>query len=114
VVANSIYNVDPESFSDEESHILKAASAFLTPSKYFIVLGILHSIYPFLSNYFKFSFAKPGAEKFFINLMNNAIDYREKRNIKAIDFLEHLMALKKKKEISGKVEAGMSKNRNAG
>jgi hypothetical protein len=100
-VANSIYNVDPESFGKEESHILTAASAFLAPSKKHIILGMVHSLYPFLAKYFKFSFARPGAEHFFMTLMNNAIEYREKRNIKAIDFLEHLITLKKKKEISG-------------
>ncbi|MGL5405341.1 MAG: hypothetical protein ACRDAX_00835 [Propionibacteriaceae bacterium] len=102
VVSNSIYNVDPESFGVEESEILKTSSAFLAPSSRFRIISMLNTIYPFTNRFLKFSFAQPGALKFFMDLMNDAIKYREERNIKAMDFLEYLIGLKKKKEISGK------------
>lgn len=63
---------------------------------------MLATVYPFMNKYLKRSFTKDGSEYFFMDLMNKAIEYREKNNIKSADLLEHLINLRRKKEISGK------------
>jgi hypothetical protein len=101
VVSNSIYNVEPESFEGKESEILKTSQQFLKPSKRFLVILILTTIYPFLSRFIKFGLSSPGAEQFFIDLMDKAIKFREESKIQRMDYLDHLVGLKRKKEISG-------------
>lgn len=102
VVSNSIYNVDPKSFeSGEESEILTKSQAFMAPSKQFIVKMMLTTIYPFLSKFLKFNFSSPDADKFYIELMNQAVKFREENKIQRPDYLDYLMNLKIKKEISG-------------
>jgi hypothetical protein len=103
IVSNSIYNVDPKSFEGQESEILKVSQSILLPTKKFMIYMMLNSIYPFLSKFLKFTFTQPGAEKFFIELMDNAIKYREESKIQRMDYLDHLVNLKKKKEISGEI-----------
>lgn len=65
---------------------------------------MLHSIYPAISKWIKFSFEVGGSTDFFIGLMKNAMDHREKSDVHPDDYLEHLMNLKKKKEISGQLD----------
>lgn len=101
IVSTSIYNVDPKSFEGKESEILKMSQSFLLPSKKMIIIMMITTIYPFLKKWFKFSLTKPGAQEFFADLMNSAMKHRETNNIKTADFLDHLVTLKKKKEIDG-------------
>lgn len=76
---------------------------FAAPSKKLMIFMMLRTIYPFLSKYLKFGFSQPGAEKFFIELMDKAMKHRITSNIQRVDYLDHLLTLKKKKEISGEV-----------
>lgn len=103
IVSNSIYNVDPRSFEGEESDILKAGQSITSPSKRFMIMMMLRTVYPFLKPYLKINFTKPGAVEFFVDLMDKAMKHRESHNIQTGDYLEYLMNLKKKKEISGKI-----------
>jgi hypothetical protein len=103
IVSTSIYNVDPKTFEGQESEILKTSQMFATPTKKFMILLMLNTLYPFLSKYLKFSFSQPGAENFFIELMDRAIKYRDENNIKSADYLDHLMNLRNRKEISGQL-----------
>lgn len=101
VVSNSIYNVDPKSFEGQESEILKTSQEILAPTKKFIISQMLKTVYPFLGRFLKLKFGKAGVEKFFVDLMDNAVKNREQSKVQRADFLDHLMNLKNKKEISG-------------
>jgi hypothetical protein len=101
IVSTSIFNVDPKTFEGQESEILKRSQNFTTPTKRFMILIMLNTLYPFLSEYLKLSFAQPGAENFFIELIDRAIKYREENNIKCADYLDHLMNLRNRNEIFG-------------
>lgn len=70
-----------------------------------MIAMMLTTIYPFLSKYLKYGFSQPGAEQFFIDLMEHAVKQREESKIKRVDYLDHLMNLKSKKEISGECKA---------
>lgn len=69
-----------------------------------MVIMLLRTLYPFLGRWLKFSFSRPGAENFFIELMSKAMKHREETKIQRIDYLDHLMNLKNKKEISGEAK----------
>lgn len=66
-------------------------------------ISLLYTIYPFLSKYLKYSFAKPGSEKYYIDLIYQAIQYREENKIERLDYLDYLINLKRRKEISGRL-----------
>ncbi|KAG5669104.1 hypothetical protein PVAND_017001 [Polypedilum vanderplanki] len=100
VVSNSIYNIDPKTFEGGESELLKVAQKFLAPSKKFMFIFMLNSLYPFLLKHYKFSFSQPGSQKFFFDLMDNSIKHREASGVKCMDYLDHLLTLKQKREIS--------------
>lgn len=68
------------------------------------MIMMLNTMYPFLEKFVKFSFSKPGAEKFFSDLMVQAIKYREDNKIQRSDYLDYLINLKNKKAISGEVQ----------
>lgn len=104
IVSNSIYNVDPKTFEGQESEILKKGRMFTAPSMRMLIVMTLTKIYPFLSKHLKFGFSQPGAENFFIDLMSDAIKNRERNKIKRVDYLDHLINLKNKKQITGKCE----------
>lgn len=81
--------------------MLETSQKLTAPSKRVIIISMLTTIYPFLSKYLKHSFAGADAAEYYMNLMNQAMQRREESKIQRIDYLDHLMNLKKKKEISG-------------
>lgn len=101
VVSSSIYAVDAQSFTGGESDIVKKCQVLLVPSKVFHIKQLMSSVYPFLSKYLKVSFCQPETQKFFTDLMDDAINRRTENDIHQNDYLEHLINLRKKKEISG-------------
>lgn len=71
------------------------------PTKKFMISALLKTMYPFLNNIIKVRFGQPGVDQFFIELMQQAIKHREEHKTQRIDYLDHLITLKNKKEISG-------------
>lgn len=69
-----------------------------------MIAQMLTTIYPFLSKFVKLRLTTPEAMNFFIDLMSNALKYRQENKIQRIDYLDHLINLKNKKEISGQFQ----------
>ena len=109
VVSNSIYNVDSGCFEGKESEVLETSQKLTAPNKRFMIISMLTTIYPFLCKYLKFSFSRPGAENYYIDLMNEAMQKREESKVQRVDYLDHLMNLKRKKEISGQFSIDLMK-----
>jgi cytochrome P450 len=65
-----------------------------------IIMMTIISIYAFIGRFYKLKFTKDDAEKFFIDLMKQAMEYREVNKVQRADYLDHLLNLKAKKEIS--------------
>lgn len=101
IVSNSIYNIDSTCFEEEEPEILKVSLKLLAPPKNIVILMSLTSIYPFLSRWLKLSFSGKAAAEYFTKLMDQALEFRLKNKIQRIDYLDHLLNLRNKKEISG-------------
>lgn len=100
-VSSSIYNVDPKSFESDKCEFMKKSQEFLSPSKRLVFVMLLTTVYPFMGKFLKMSFSRQGATEFFTEIMKQAIKYREESNFKRADYLEHLTALRKQKDISG-------------
>lgn len=69
-----------------------------TPFMYMVYM--LYSVIPSLMKIYKIKMVSKEIEEFFTNLMKEALDYREKNNITRNDYLEYLIELKKKKQIT--------------
>jgi hypothetical protein len=58
------------------------------------------SFIPFIQSFWKIQITKLDVEKFFINLTNQAIDYREKSGLTQTDFLQQMIETKEKKNLN--------------
>ena len=99
VVSNAIFGVDAESFTKDKAEIREMGRKLMAPSgllilKMFLVAGI-----PILKKVISMRFIKEDIEKFFIDLMKQALQYRKDNNVQREDFLDFLIQLRKKKGI---------------
>ena len=99
VVSNAIFGVDAQSFTKDKAEIREMGRKLMTPSgllilKMFLVAGI-----PILKKVISMRFIKEDIEKFFIDLMKQALQYRKDNNVQREDFLDFLIQLRKKKGI---------------
>lgn len=99
VVCNAIFGIDAQSFTKEKSEIREMGRRLMAPSGIFIMKMFLVGAIPALKKLISMRFTAIDIEKFFVNLMDQALTYREKNNVQREDFLDHLIQLRKKKEI---------------
>ena len=100
VVSSCVYSANAESFTNENSEILAMGRKLMAPTGTFIFLMFLLGAVPILKRFIKLTFVQQDVQLFFIDLMNQAIKYRENNNISREDFVDHLIWLKNKKNIS--------------
>ena len=99
VVSNCIFAVDAESFTRENSEIRANGRRLTVPSLKIILSFILLSFFPFLKKIVNFPVVPKDLEQFFVNLMDQALKYREESKTDRDDYLGYLISLKKKKQI---------------
>lgn len=97
VVAKAIYGIDAKSFTDESGEIREIVRRLFDPSGAFILKMFVASAIPILKKVMSMRFTPVEIEQFFIKLMKDSIDYREKNNVKREDFLDYLLQLRSKK-----------------
>lgn len=100
VVSSCIFNADAQSFVKENPEIREAGKKLLDFDGVLQIKMIILSIFPFLAKIWKLRFVKKELESFFINLMVQAIELREKSKINREDYLAYLISLRNKKQIS--------------
>ena len=100
VVSDSMYGLDAKAFEKRESEILIISSSFLKPRSNLRMNQVLTSIYPFLNKFRKIISTQLGSVEFFTKIMENAINKRSESKIVKGDYLEYLMNLTNKKEIT--------------
>lgn len=69
-------------------------------SPFLIVMFVLYSLFPSLTKLYKTKMVKKEVEDFFTDLMYQAVEQREKSQIKRDDYLEFLINMRKKKQFS--------------
>lgn len=100
VVSSCIFAADAQSFTKEKAEIREMGRKLLEPNFQVVLMFLLIGIMPALKKIIKISFVPKDIERFFTNLMENAVNYREKNNEKRVDYLDHLISLRSKKQLS--------------
>jgi cytochrome P450 len=100
VVSSCIFNADAESFTKEKPVIREMGKRIFQMTPYLIFMFMLYAFFPFLSKIKKIKFVPKDVEEFFINLIGQAVEQREKDKIQRDDYLAYLLTLRGKKELS--------------
>lgn len=99
VVSNAIFGIDAQSFIKENAEIRERGRQLMATNAWFMVKMFLVAAIPFLKKVFSVRFVSIDNEKFFIDLMKQALKYRKENNVQREDFLDFLIQLRKKKEL---------------
>lgn len=99
VVSNCIFGIDAESFSKENPEIREMGRRLLAPAGTTLFKMFVLESFPALKKFFKIQFLPTDVSQFFVDLMKQALKYREENNIHREDFLDHVIHLREKKNI---------------
>uniref|UniRef100_A0A8D8FRG5 Probable cytochrome P450 28a5 n=2 Tax=Culex pipiens TaxID=7175 RepID=A0A8D8FRG5_CULPI len=100
VVASCIFGTEGGSFTAEESEIRETSKALLNQTFMFVVITAVQSIAPFVRRFVKLSLIPKRIEDFFVGLMAEAIRTRKASGTRQSDYLDYLIGLQEKKDIS--------------
>uniref|UniRef100_A0A182JAM5 Uncharacterized protein n=1 Tax=Anopheles atroparvus TaxID=41427 RepID=A0A182JAM5_ANOAO len=100
VVSSCIFAADAQSFTKEKAEIREMGRKLLEPNFQILLMFLVMGIVPALKKYIPISFVPKPIEQFFTRLMDDAVAYREKNNVKRVDYLDHLISLKARKQLS--------------
>lgn len=102
VVSLAIFGIDAQSFTKENPEIREMGRKLMSPSGLFILKMFVLSAFPFLKAFINAKFTTVDVEKFFANLMDQALHYRIDNKVQREDFLDYLIQIRDKKEKVGK------------
>lgn len=100
VVSNCVFAINAESFSKEKPEIREMGRRIMDFNFMAQLVFALTTFFPVIKKFYKFTFIPREVEEFFIRIMKDAIRHREQNNIVRNDYLDHLLSLKEKKQIS--------------
>lgn len=100
VVSSCIFACDAQSFTSEKPEIREQGRKLMEQSFSSFLIIIFITNFPTLAKLFQIGIVSKSMEKFFTDLMKKAILHREASEINRVDYLDFLMSLRNKKEIS--------------
>jgi cytochrome P450 len=100
VVSSCAFGLDAQSFTTENPKIKEMGQKILKPSLRQILVFLLVAIIPSFMKLLKVGLVPKDVEKFFVQIMEDAIKYRKDNKIDRNDYLEYLINLKNKKELT--------------
>ncbi|XP_053691413.1 probable cytochrome P450 28d1 [Sabethes cyaneus] len=100
VVSNCIFAIDAQSFKKDKPEIREMGRKIMEFNFSAQFAMIMLTFFPAIKRFYKFSFVRKEVEDFFIRIMTDAIRYRKQNNIVRNDYLDHLLTLEEKKQIS--------------
>lgn len=100
VVSSCIFAADAQSFTKEKAEIREMGRKLLEPNVKIVIMFLLIGLVPALKKIIPIAFVPKPIEQFFTKLMEDAVAYREQNNIKRVDYLDHLISLKGRKQLS--------------
>lgn len=100
VVSSCIFGTDAKSFTDENAIIRKMGTNLLSSNWKTAVYFILSFIFPIIKKYWKMPLVGKEIEQFFIDMMDEAVSYRQNNQIDRADYLSYLIQIKEKKNLS--------------
>jgi cytochrome P450 len=107
-VSNCIFGIEANAFQKEESQLKKMSARLFKPSAKTILNFTLVSIIPQLKKFLKIQFVADDVNDFFMNLLDQAVKFRSSNKAIREDYLDYLMTLQKKKDLSNTALAGHS------
>lgn len=100
VVSNSIFAIDAQSFSKDKPEIREMGRRIMDFNFSAQVILMITTFLPSIKKFHKFKFISQEIEDFFIRVMKDAINHRKENKIERNDYLDHLLSLQEKKQIS--------------
>ncbi|XP_050085975.1 probable cytochrome P450 28a5 [Anopheles aquasalis] len=100
VVASCIFAIDAQSFVKENPEIRAMGKRIMNFNLVAQLVLLLTTFVPSVKRFYKFTFIPRDAEEFFIRIMRDAIRYRKENNINRTDYLDHLLQLQDRKQIT--------------
>nr|NP_001351649.1 probable cytochrome P450 28a5 [Aedes albopictus] len=100
VVSSCIFAIDAQSFSKDKPEIREMGRRMMDFSFSAQLVLMVTTFLPSIRNLYKFTFVPRDVEQFFIRIMKDAIRYRKENNIVRHDYLDYLLSLQAKKQIS--------------
>jgi cytochrome P450 len=100
VVSNCLYAVDAKSFTTENPVIREMGRRLMEFPPLFNMYVMAVAVVPMLKIIYKMRLVPLEIEQFFTKLMNDAMEIRKNSNSDRQDFLEYLVQLKEKKNLS--------------
>lgn len=99
-VSKSVYGIDANSFTNEKSELHEMGNKIFSSNPWLFLKLFLITTFKFLQGYIKAQFTQKEVQHFFVDLMKQALKYRESNNIQREDFLDYVIQLRNKKNIS--------------
>ncbi|XP_058821760.1 probable cytochrome P450 28a5 [Topomyia yanbarensis] len=100
VVSNCIFAIDAQSFTKDKPEIREMGRRIMDFNIVAQIATAAITFFPSIKKFYKFSFVPKDVEAFFIRIMSDAIRYRKQSGIVRNDYLDHLLTLEEKKQIS--------------
>ncbi|KXJ78555.1 hypothetical protein RP20_CCG004239 [Aedes albopictus] len=100
VVSNCVFAIDAQSFSKDKPEIREMGRRIMDFNFAAQLILMVTTFLPSIKNFYKFSFIPKEVEHFFIRIMQDAIRHRKDNNVVRNDYLDHLLSLQEKKQIS--------------
>jgi cytochrome P450 len=107
-VAICVFGIEANTLQKEDSELQQMSKRLTKPSAMTIIKVIISAIFPPLQKFMKIQFIADDVNAFFLNLFDQAFDYRTKSKIERDDYLDFLITLQKKKGFSSTDIAGHS------
>lgn len=107
-VANCVFGIEANTLQKEESKMRQMSKRLTKPSGMAIIKMILTTLIPPLKRIIKVQLIADDVNLFFMNLFDQAFDYRTSGKITRDDYLDYLITLQKKKDFSNADLAGHS------
>lgn len=100
VVSNCVFAIDAQSFTKEKPEIREMGRRIMDFNFKAQVIMFLTTFFPSITNFYKFTFVALDVQEFFIRIMKDAIRHRKQNNIVRNDYLDHLLSLEEKKQVT--------------
>ncbi|PSN42710.1 hypothetical protein C0J52_14300 [Blattella germanica] len=100
IVGSCAFGLQFNAIKDEKSDFRLMSKRIRSPSLVQSLIHTIASVYPSLLRTFKIKITPPGVTNFFVGVVKEMVNYREKHNVVRNDFMDLLIQLKNKGIIS--------------
>ncbi|XP_065080061.1 probable cytochrome P450 6a21 [Ochlerotatus camptorhynchus] len=104
VIGTCAFGIECNTMKNPDSDFLKYGKKVFEQNLFSIVKFIFASLFKDLSRTLGIKLTDPGVEKFFMGLIRETVEFREKNNVKRNDFMNLLLQLKNKGRLEDMVE----------